>query len=118
MTTQEHEEVKEKMIEVSMQIIMHAGDARNYIQNSIEFAKNNKIEEANKNVEIAKKELTAAHLAQTQVIQNSFNEEQDEVVNLLLIHAQDTYMTIHSELRMVEYLIDIYKEINRKNEKN
>lgn len=98
------------IINVAMEIILHAGDARNESQNSLAKAKLGNFEEAEQLLANAKKDITLAHNAQTTVIQNTVNEK-DVKVPLLFIHAQDTLMTIMSEINMTKELVAMYKFI-------
>ena len=54
-----------------------------------------------------------AHNAQTEVIQGEARGEKTELC-LLFIHAQDTLMTIMSELNMAGEMIQMYKLIYNK----
>ena len=72
---------------VAMEVIMNAGDGRD------------KIDEA--------------HNAQTEVIQSQVSGESMEY-SLLFVHAQDTVMTITTELRMTQKLLPIVKMLLNK----
>ena len=52
--------------------------------------------------------VVKAHNAQTEVIQSQVGGENMEY-SLLFIHAQDTIMTINTELRMTKKLLPIIK---------
>lgn len=64
-------------------------------------------------MEEAEKAFVLAHKAQTEIIQNEASGESYEF-SLLFAHAQDTLMTIHSELRMAKEMVDILKIIEEK----
>ena len=56
----------------------------------------------------AKREITLAHNCQTEIIQNEASGI-SYGFSLLFAHAQDTLMTINSEVRMAEEMIDILR---------
>ena len=80
----------------SMQIILHAGNAR---------------EAYTKALDLAETELTQAHRLQTRILQDAI-EEDDPCIPILLIHAQDTMMSIDSEYRMACRFISLYRKLN------
>lgn len=102
-----------ELIPVAMQIILHAGDARLKITESLSQAKKFEFEESSKLMEEAEKAITLAHKAQTEIIQNEASGE-EYPFSLLFAHAQDTLMTINSEVRMAKEMIDILKIIAEK----
>lgn len=106
---------KQALIDVSMQIILHAGDAREKADRAAKYAFSNEFENAEKYMQQAEADLEKAHVAQTDIIQQSL-EEDSEVFTLLFIHAQDTLMSIKSELRTIKLLIDLCKKFNGKKE--
>jgi len=100
-----------ELISVAMQIILHAGDARVKVTEGLQEAK--RFEKAEALMEEAEKAFVLAHKAQTEIIQNEASGESYEF-SLLFAHAQDTLMTIHSELRMAKEMVDILKIIEEK----
>ena len=60
--------------------------------------------------------LNKAHNAQTSVIQSQVSGENVEY-SLLFIHAQDTLMTITTELRMTKKMMPIFQILINKEEK-
>ena len=57
--------------------------------------------------------IVKAHNAQTEVIQSQVSGENMEY-SLLFVHAQDTVMTITTELRMTQKLLPIVKMLVEK----
>jgi len=107
----EIEEKKEALVATSMQIILHAGNARGFCNAAVNLGEEGKFEEAEQLIEHAKKEITKAHVSQTTVIQDEARGI--EYPHLLLFtHAQDTLMTIKSELSISERFLSILKIIN------
>ena len=99
------------LINVSMQIILHAGNARNDAAAALEAAKNGKYEESDKLMVEAQDNIRLAHQAQTNILQDEMNGKHYNLC-ILFIHAQDTLMTIKSEISLTEQMISMQKEIN------
>lgn len=106
-------EQQNELITVAMQIILHAGDARNLATEALSEAKKFHFEEAEKLLKEAEAAITSAHKSQTEIIQSEAGGNSYEY-SLLFAHAQDTLMTIHSELRLTKEMIDILKMISIK----
>lgn len=100
----------EDSINVAMKIILHAGNARNICNDALKEARKGHFEATDNLMEKAKKEINLAHQAQTKLIQGEAKGEQTEI-SLLFIHAQDTLMTIMSELNMSKEMIALYRLI-------
>ena len=104
----------EQLNSAAMQIILHAGDCRNLLNEAINDLLDDKSEEEVKEkITQAKKEITKAHVIQTDMIQSSINEEELQTT-LLFTHAQDTLMTIMSELNLAKELIAFFEIMNKK----
>lgn len=103
----------EQLINVAMQIILHAGDARNFAIDALKAAKEFDFKAANKLMEKANDSMIEAHKAQTETIQNEMNGEKHEY-SILFSHAQDTLMTVMSEINMSKEMIDILEIISKK----
>lgn len=97
-----------ELIEVAMQIILHAGDARIKTEKALQEAKSFQYEQAKILLDEAKEALRLAHLAQTDVIQNETRGKCYEP-SLLFNHAQDTLMTIMSEEKLAEEIIALFE---------
>lgn len=100
----------EKIVAITMEIIMNAGDARTYIQKAFAEAGKKNLEKAKSYLIEAEKKINDAHIAQTDIIQKAVRGEEVEV-NLLLIHAQDTVMTINSEYIMAEQILTLLETL-------
>lgn len=111
------EDKNEKIINIAMEIILYAGDARNESQSALEKAKLGEFKESEHLLANARKNITLAHNAQTSVIQDEINKK-DSKIPLLFIHAQDTLMTIMSEINLNKELVDVYKFIMESKEVN
>lgn len=101
------------LVPVAMDIILHAGDAREKATAALKHAKKYEFQAAADCLEEAKKLITKAHCAQTDVIQGEVRGEEHDI-NLLFIHAQDTLMTIKSEVKLTAELIEMFEIISKK----
>lgn len=103
----------EQLNSAAMQIILQAGDCRNLLNEAINDLLDDKSEEEVKDkITQAKKEITKAHVIQTDMIQSSINEEELQTT-LLFTHAQDTLMTINSEVNLVQSMIRLYRKLEK-----
>ncbi|PHM66309.1 PTS lactose/cellobiose transporter subunit IIA [Xenorhabdus stockiae] len=103
------------LIAISMEIILDAGNAREKSEKAMKFARNGDFENARIYMEKARKMMLSAHQTQTDVIQKE-TQGDDIKLSLLFIHAQDTLMTIRSELLLREEIIGLYKHIKSVND--
>ncbi|WP_314061007.1 PTS lactose/cellobiose transporter subunit IIA [uncultured Vagococcus sp.] len=99
-----------ELVPVAMQIILHAGDARVLANEAIECAKRAEFEAANQKLVEAHDKIIKAHQSQTKVIQDETRGIEHEP-SLLFTHAQDTMMTISSELRLTKVLVEMFEMI-------
>lgn len=98
----------EELLEISMEIILKAGDARNEIYHALDCVANKNFEEAEQALDKANEELTKAHDSQTKIIQSEIRGDKYPST-FLFAHAQDTLMTIKSEYNLTNKLISIFK---------
>ncbi len=107
----------EKIVKQAMDIILYAGDARNACKVALDAIADEDYETAKEKMKEAKSLITEAHRIQTDAIQKDVAGEKQEY-NLLFSHAQDTLMTIYSEINITKQLLKIFeKQSERKNEK-
>lgn len=102
-----------ELVSVAMQIILHAGDARNITMQALAAAKKFDFEQAEQLMNEADKAIVQAHKSQTETVQAEMSGEKYEY-SMLFAHAQDTLMTIMSEINMAKEMIDILKIIASK----
>ena len=103
----------EKLNSAAMQIILHAGDCRNLLNEAVNALLEDKSEEDIKaKITAAKKEITKAHVIKTEMIQSSINEDELQTT-LLFTHAQDTLMTINSEVNLTQNMIRLYRKLEK-----
>ena len=96
----------EDKVQQAMQIILHAGDARTHCMKALKMLENSDINAANEEIKLAQKEITEAHKLQTNAITEETQGKQSEY-SVLFAHAQDTLMTIYSEINIAKRLIRI-----------
>lgn len=93
----------EEVAKAAMQIILHAGDARNYMHEFFSaLCEEDKIS-ANQFITKANNELIKAHKIQTTILQK---ESSGETLphSYLFGHAQDTLMTVQSEIDLIQMI--------------
>jgi PTS system cellobiose-specific IIA component len=98
------------LINVAMQMILHAGDARININDAISAGSTYDFKKADDLMRQAQDNLNLSHKAQTEVIQNEMAGENYEPC-ILFTHAQDTLMTISSEMMFGKQMIELYRKI-------
>lgn len=101
---------------IAMEVIMNAGDGREKIDLALEEMAKGNFAGAAALLEEAEKFILHAHNAQTDVIQGQVSGENVEY-SLLFVHAQDTIMTITTELRMAQKMMPIFKMLYEKAER-
>ena len=106
-----------ELVSVAMQIILNAGNARNSATDALAAAKTFDFVLAEQNLKEAEESITKAHKAQTEIIQSEAGGH-SYAYSLLFTHAQDTLMTINSEVRLTKEMIDVLKIIHNKTEAN
>jgi PTS system cellobiose-specific IIA component len=103
----------ERIVNVAMQIILNAGDARNSAMSAMSSEMSGDKIKADEFLLEAKEYVKRAHLSQTEVIQDEASGNKMDI-SLLFIHAQDTLMTIKSEVSMIEKMIELNRKLEEK----
>ncbi len=104
----------EELNNAAMQIILHAGNCRNLLNEALLFLEDEENNElVDSKMKEAKKEITEAHKVQTNMIQATIEDDQLNST-LLFSHAQDTLMTIYSELNIAGHIIRLFKKMNER----
>ncbi|WP_416327371.1 PTS lactose/cellobiose transporter subunit IIA [[Eubacterium] hominis] len=101
------EEMEESIVQSSMQIILYAGDAREANLEAIKALEIGDFQKAEACLNEAEENITIAHKAQTDRIQAETRGEKGEY-SLLFAHAQDTLMTINSEIILTRRLLKVF----------
>ena len=110
-TMSSYEEEREKMASIAMQIVIHAGDARNRIMDALDHAAEGLYDQAEDKLKEAREELRQAHIFQTEVVQSEAGGKKYEY-SLLFTHAQDTVMTICTEMNLAKKIISMYRKLD------
>lgn len=100
------EELENKIFE----IITHSGVARSTFYDALGVARKGDIEKAHSLMDEGNQELIKAHNVQTELITADMKGETK--ISLLLIHAQDQFMTTMSEQTLIDQMITMQEEIN------
>ncbi|WP_281165118.1 PTS lactose/cellobiose transporter subunit IIA [Liquorilactobacillus sicerae] len=92
----------------TMEIILHAGDARVSIMKALDLIGTSDYQRANDLMKDAHKKLVLAHRLQTNKLQQEA-EGKKIAYSVLFTHAQDTLMTINTEYNLVKHLIKVFE---------
>ena len=107
----------EKTVEESMQLILHSGNGRSMAIEAIKnMVKDGDTEKARKQIEEAGKEIGEAHDIQTSMITAECDDHPVEK-NILLIHAQDHFMTALAVRDMANLMVDMYESLHKAEKK-
>jgi len=100
----------EQSIQTATMVIIHAGNARAWVQKALTSAEEGDLKTARTQLESADEEIRAAHRTQTEMIQA---EARGEIIplSLLTVHAQDTLMTAMSEVHMARHILALYQRL-------
>lgn len=97
--------------DISMKIILHAGDGRFLLEKAASEIVNNNFDDAQNYISEAEEKIKQAHIVQTELMQKQISGENVEY-SILFAHAQDTLMTINSELRIIQMIFDSQKRMD------
>lgn len=104
----------EELNSAAMQMILHAGNCRNLLNEAVHDTEDGvEVNAVNAKLKEAKNEITIAHKVQTDMIQSTIEDEELQTT-LLFTHAQDTLMTINSEVNMTNHIIRMIRKIEEK----
>lgn len=106
---------KYNFAEVSMKIILHAGDARTKTDDAFNAVVEGNFDLAYSLLSEANECIKKAHQVQTDLLQSLAMDEyngdaESQIIPMLLIHAQDTIMTIMSEVSLTKRMILLYEK--------
>lgn len=96
------------LIVSAMGILTNAGDARILARKALEAVQRQDFQEADQLIKEAQCEIVRAHAQQTQIIQGEARGEHYEYC-MLFNHAQDTLMSINSEIELTKTLIKTFQ---------
>ena len=100
-----------EMEKVTVGMISSAGQSKAKAFEALKKVKTGEYDEARQLLEEARKADIEAHQIQTKLIQAEMSNSGDKPeVGLLMVHAQDHYMTSQLAGDLIEELIDIFEE--------
>lgn len=108
--TEEGTTVDDVLTSTAMEIILHAGDARAAVRTVYEALAVGDLDSARTALATARGEVRQAHLAQTDLIQAEAGGA-GLTLTLLFSHAQDTLMTVNSEVITAGHLIGVFDSV-------
>ena len=116
---EDSKQLREENIKNTMNIILNAGDARDFISKALDDVADYNYDNAKMNMKKANEKLIIAHRLQTKKIQEEAEGKPIEY-SVLFTHAQDTLMTINSEYNLVKHLINLFekRDCQRKGDQN
>lgn len=94
---------------IAMQIIAASGDARSNAFNALKLAREGKFEECDALIKDAEKSINEAHKIQMDLLVNEANGNKIDC-GILLIHAQDHFMTSMLAIDLAKEIIELRKE--------
>ena len=100
--------MNEELLNSAMNIIMASGDARVFCKEALEAIANADFIICKEKLKAAHKKIAEAHRIQTDAVQGEIRGEKAEY-SLLFAHAQDTLMTIYSEINIAGQLLNIFE---------
>ena len=94
----------------AMEIIMNAGDARDFAAQAMNAIAKGNLDEAKALLKEADKVQSAAHNVQTEMIQGYIRGGKEKMgYYVLFAHAQDTLMSIQVDINMTKSMLKIAK---------
>ncbi len=103
----------EKTVEQSMQLILHSGTGRSMVIEAVrELLETGDVEVAKAKIKEAGKEIGEAHNIQTAMMAAECDGHPVEK-SILLIHAQDHFMTALAVRDMAQLMTEMYEKLNR-----
>ena len=101
----------DELNEKSMEMIVAAGAARTALNQALDNIDD--VEKYDALMEEARKKITESHTAQTKVLQGTITDV-NFYPNILFTHAQDTLMTVMSEINTAKAIGKVYRRILEK----
>lgn len=100
---------------IAMSLIANSGSGRSLAFEALKKAKNHEFAEAQQLLSEANQAIQAAHHAQTELLQEEARGNGQEL-SILLVHAQDHFMTSLLAIDLISEMIDLHFE--RKGDKS
>lgn len=104
----------DKIVAQSMEIITCSGDGRAKVINAIrDMLNDGDTEKARKQIAAGSKEIGEAHNIQTELISAECAGQEVEK-SVLMIHAQDHFMTALAVRDIASLMVDMYENLSKK----
>ena len=102
------------IIETSFDIIFNAGEARSECELALNALEDFDFVTADEHIKKANDSIVKAHAMHTDILQSYIGEMEGQPFYMIFSHAQDTLMTINSEILIAKHLIKISKAVYEK----
>ncbi|UEA31615.1 PTS lactose/cellobiose transporter subunit IIA [Granulicatella elegans] len=96
-----------------IQIIANSGESKMKSFEALKCVKNKDFKKAKELLKESRLIDLEAHNAQTKIIAQALDPEAKDAVTLLMVHAQDHYMTSQLARDLIEALIDVFEDDNK-----
>ena len=93
-----------------IQIIANSGESKMKSFEALKCLKNKDFKKARELLKESRLIDLEAHNAQTKIIAQALDPDAKEAVTLLMVHAQDHYMTSQLARDLIEALIDVFED--------
>ena len=93
-----------------IQIIANSGESKMKSFEALKCVKNKDFKKARELLKESRLIDLEAHNAQTKIIAQALDPEAKDAVTLLMVHAQDHYMTSQLARDLIEALIDVFED--------
>ena len=100
----------DELNEKAMEMIVSAGAGRTALNVALDALSEGNKEKYEEMVTEAKAKMKEAHAAQTAVLQETITEQSIRH-NILFTHAQDTLMTVMSEINTAKHIAKLYTKV-------
>lgn len=94
--------------DIAMKLIAYSGEARTQAFNALKEVRLGDYEKATCLISKAEESIVAAHKGQTELLVNEAQGQKGDIT-LLLIHAQDHFMTSNLAIELIKELIFLYQ---------
>ena len=93
-----------------IQIIANSGESKMKSFEALKYLKNKDFKKARELLKESRFIDLEAHNAQTKIIAQALDPDAKDAVTLLMVHAQDHYMTSQLARDLIEALIDVFED--------
>ena len=104
----------DEFIQVAMQIILESGEARKLLTQALDQLASFNFAGARESLQQANDHICKAHNAQTEKMQAEISQNKPFTPSILFNHAQDTLMTVMSELHLTEKNLVVFESLYRR----